>query len=221
MLFVLLLSRSRKCKGWSAIAWSTTSAYHRPRPQNQTMNHLAMTPSSAASRLCLNCGMCCNGVLFRDVELQAGDDASSFAKLGLPVRTTKRGDGVVTRASQPCAMLCGDNRCEIYRQRPVRCREFECMLFKAVVDGEISEDAALKTIRQTQSRAEKVRRLLRAAGDHDETRPLTQRFQRTRSRFETGRMDESALESFADLTLAVHSLNLLLSGKFYPGDSRQ
>lgn len=177
-----------------------------------------MTSETVATRLCLSCGLCCNGVLFRDVELQRGDNANRLAAAGLPLRTVRRGSGKVTRSPQPCAMLCADNRCRVYEFRPARCREFECVLFKAVANGDVSIDAALKSIRLAQSRAEKVRRLLRLSGDEDEERPLTQRFRRTRRRFESGAMDESALESFADLTMAVHALNLLLSDKFYPGD---
>jgi len=177
-----------------------------------------MTTTNAASRLCLACGMCCNGVLFRDVELQPADDAAALAKLGLPVRSVRRGDGVVTKAPQPCAALCEDNRCRIYAQRPTRCREFECLLLKAVVSGEVEVDAAMKTIRQARVRADKVLRLLRQVGDSDEHRPLSQRFNRTRRRFEAGGFDDDAVEAFADLTLAVHSLNLLLSAKFYSGE---
>ena len=178
-----------------------------------------MTSETVATRLCLHCGLCCNGVLFRDVELQRGDDAAGLAAAGLPLRAVRRGGGTITRSPQPCAMLCADNRCHVYAARPVRCREFECALFKAVAGGEATIDAALKTIRQAHVRAEKVRRLLRLSGDEDENRPLARRFQRTRRRFESGAMDGSALESFADLTLAVHALNLLLSQKFYPGDA--
>ena len=174
-----------------------------------------MITTTAASRLCLACGMCCNGVLFRDVELQPGDDADALKKLGLPVR---RGDGVITKAPQPCATLCEDNRCRIYAQRPTRCREFECLLLKAVVSGEVEVDAAMKTIRQARVRADKILRLLRLSGDSDEHRPLSQRFHRTRRRFEAGGFDDAAVEVFADLTLAVHSLNVLLSAKFYAGD---
>lgn len=177
-----------------------------------------MTPATVATRLCLACGMCCNGVLFRDVELQAGDDAAALAKLGMPLRIARRGAKSIPRAAQPCAMLCADNRCRIYKERPSRCREFECAVFQSVAAGELSEDAALKTIRLAHTRAEKVRRLLRRTGDDDEHLPLTKRFQRTRRRFEGGTMDDSAVESFADLTLAVHALNVLLSQRFYPGD---
>lgn len=177
-----------------------------------------MTNMTVASRLCLACGMCCNGVLFRDVELQPGDDADALKKLGLPVRSVRRGDGVIAKAPQPCAALCADNRCRIYAQRPTRCREFECLLFAAVASGEVEVDGAMKTIRQARVRADKVLRLLRQAGDSDEHRPLSQRFNRTRRRFEAGGFDDDAVEVFADLTLAVHSLNVLLSAKFYSGD---
>ncbi len=177
-----------------------------------------MTTTTAASRLCLACGMCCNGVLFRDVELQPGDDADALKKLGLPVRSVRRGDGAIAKAPQPCAALCEDNRCRIYEDRPTRCRQFECLLFTAVISGEVEVDAAMKTIRQARTRADKVLRLLRQSGDAEEHRPLSQRFNRTRRRFESGGFDDDAVEAFADLTLAVHSLNLLLSAKFYSGD---
>lgn len=176
-----------------------------------------MTSETVATRLCLSCGLCCNGVLFRDVELQSGDDAAHLAAAGMPLRAVRRSGGTISRSPQPCAMLCADNKCRVYESRPSRCREFECVLFKAVTAGEVTVDAALKTIRQAHSRAEKVRRLLRATGDDEEHRPLTQRFQRIRRRLESGTMDETALESFADLTMAVHALNLLLSQRFYPG----
>jgi len=176
-----------------------------------------MTTTAAASRLCLACGMCCNGVLFRDVELQIGDDAAALKELGLPIRSVRRSDGVLAKAPQPCAALCADNCCRIYAQRPTRCRQFECLLFTAVASGEVEVDAALKTIRQARVRADKVLRLLRQSGDSDEQRPLSQRFNRTRRRFESGGFDDDALEAFADLTLAVHSLNVLLSAKFYSG----
>src|SRR5208283_6243064 len=39
--------------------------------------------TGAVSQLCPNCGLCCNGVLFADVELRKGDDAQRQAQLGL------------------------------------------------------------------------------------------------------------------------------------------
>ena len=89
--------------------------------------------------------------------------------------------------------------------------------------GETDFDRALKIIRQTRQQADTVRRLLRALGDTDETRALTKRFQRVQRRAESGQLPagldaETAYDRFAELTLAVHALDLRLRTKFYPLD---
>ena len=132
-----------------------------------------MPNTDFVSRLCPHCALCCNGVLFADVRLQPGDDAQHLQKLGLPLRSR----GVVTRFAQPCACLEGKS-CRIYADRPLRCRSFECRLLQRTGVGEVSEAAALKTIRDTRQRAENVRRILRELGDTDETVPLSRRYQR-------------------------------------------
>ncbi len=171
---------------------------------------------SSTSDLCLACGLCCNGVLFKDVELQPTDDADKLAALGLPLKSPRRGSSEPAKAPQPCAALCADNRCRIYADRPRRCQQFECSLFKSVADGGTDFDNALKTIRTTQQRAEKVRRLLRDLGDKDEHLALSLRFQRTRRKVEKNGFDDASAETFGELTLAVHALNMMLSSKFYP-----
>ena len=54
-----------------------------------------------AEDLCLDCGLCCNGVIFARVQLQAEDNAGRLHALGLPV--SKRAS---TRA-QPTAVNAG------------------------------------------------------------------------------------------------------------------
>jgi Fe-S-cluster containining protein len=186
-------------------------------------------PGSLPEQLCLACGLCCNGVLFKDVELQPGDDAKRLGWLGLPIREARKAQRKSrqslpskpeTRNSkfpQPCAALCDDNRCRIYIERPMRCREFECALFKSVAAGKTELAAALKSIRAARQRADQVRRLLHVLGDIDEHLALSLRFKRTRRRLEAGGFDDSSADTFGELTLAVHALNVLLSSKFYPG----
>src|SRR5262245_8551784 len=167
-------------------------------------------PDSTAQQLCLACGLCCNGVLFKDVELQPGDDAAQLKSLGLPVRV--RHSSFVIRHSkfpQPCAALCENNHCRIYKERPARCGEFECALCKSVAAGETTMVAALRTIRLAGQRAERVRALLRALGDTDEHVALSLRFKRLRRRLESAPLDNATAETYADLTLAVQDLNLL------------
>src|ERR1700690_3155265 len=119
------------------------------------------------SQLCPNCGLCCNGVLFADVELQKGDDARRLAELGLSLRKKGR-----KRAfAQPCA--CFDGRlCRIYPERPAYCRAFECGLLKAVQAGGLETKTALKSIAEAKRRADKVHKILRRFGQNDEPMAL-------------------------------------------------
>jgi hypothetical protein len=166
--------------------------------------------AGAVAQLCPHCAMCCNGVLFKDVELQPGDSATKLKTLGLPFSSSR-----TPKFPQPCAALAGC-MCRIYAARPARCREFECALLKSVAAGETETAAALRVIREARRQAERVRHLLREVGDHDEHVALSLRFQRTQRRFESSPFEEPAADKFGELTLAVHDLNLLLREKFYP-----
>jgi len=112
----------------------------------------------------------------------------------------------------------------VYADRPARCRQFECALFKSVAAGEAELPAALKTIRQTRQMAEKVRRLLRELGGAGEGVALAKRFKRLKRKFDAGELPagldaESAYDRFAELSLAVHELDLRLRVKFHPDPS--
>jgi uncharacterized protein len=163
-------------------------------------------------QLCLVCGVCCNGVLFKDVELPLGDAADRLVQLGLPLRRYRRHCCL----PQPCAALDPSNRCRVYGNRPDRCRKFECALFQAVQAGNVEVAAALRVIRATALRAEKVRRIFNALGDRDEGIAFSLRFRRMQRRMEAGGWDDDTIEAYAQLTLAVHDLNLVLRQNIYP-----
>jgi Fe-S-cluster containining protein len=158
-------------------------------------------PTDAVSQLCPNCGLCCNGVLFADVELRAGDDAGRLAELGLSL--IKKGSKLAF--AQPCA--CFDGKlCGIYADRPKRCRTFECGLLKRVQNGELDADAALKTIARTKRQVEKVRVLLRQLGQKDEHLAMTKRYTRAMSVPVDLSDHESDTERRGELMLAVDEL---------------
>ena len=169
---------------------------------------------STVTALCLNCALCCNGVLFKDVELPPGDTAKKLRGLGLPIPVSRSTAGV-SRFPQPCSALNGCH-CRVYADRPLRCRQFECALFKSVASGETEVAVALRVIRDARKRAEKVSSLLRELGDGEESLALSLRFKRAKRRFESSEVDDITAEIFSRLTLAVHDLNLLLHEKFYP-----
>jgi Fe-S-cluster containining protein len=133
-------------------------------------------PAGAVSQLCPNCGLCCNGVLFADVELRKGDDVQRLAELGLSLEKKGR-----QRAfAQPCA--CFDGKlCRIYAERPAYCRAFECGLLKRVQAGELGANAALETIAQAKRQVEKVCEILRCTGSDDGQLALSQRYERVMS----------------------------------------
>ena len=188
----------------------------------------ASSTISVTEQLCLHCGICCNGVLFKDVELQPGDDVSRLHALGLQfvarAHPSKKGKTPKLPSAkqqlkfpQPCAALGADCRCRIYAARPSRCRDFECALFHAVEAGELQPAQALRTIRAALEQANRVKELLRELGDTDELLPLSLRFQRTRKRVEAGLADEQTADTYSLLTLAVHDLQFRLRREFYPG----
>lgn len=165
-------------------------------------------------QLCRACGLCCDGTLFDLVKLEAGDDGPQLKALGLPVKVS-RGKTPIARFPQPCAALCADRSCRLYHDRPWQCRVFECGVFKEAKAGRISVAEAQRLVKSARSRADKVRRLLRALGDTDEHRALGERFHRTSERMEAGGADAAAHATFADLSLAVHQLKLLAHDRFY------
>jgi hypothetical protein len=161
------------------------------------------------SQLCPKCGLCCNGVLFADVELRKGDDSEHLGELGLSLEKKGRHRAF----AQPCA--CFDGRlCRIYDERPKRCRTFECGLLKRVQAGELDASAALKTIAQATRQVEIVCKILCCAESDDDRLALSQRYERAMS----GPVDLSSGKASAGLPgklmATYRDLMLMLQGDF-------
>lgn len=179
---------------------------------------------SVGEKLCLTCGLCCNGVIFADVQLKRGDGAERLKELGLRLkqirlRQNEEARPVQWKFSQPCAAFDGCH-CRIYEDRPKHCRAFDCALLKSVNAGEVKVSDALLSIEKARRRAEKVRQLLRKLGDKDESIALSVRFRRMVKRIQQTNVKPQTAETFSELTLADHNLNLILSEKFYPNSER-
>ena len=179
----------------------------------------------ATDGLCLRCGMCCDGTLFRDVELRPPDDRAALKRAGLKIRSFRRstaGQGVVGhRFPQPCAALDPQCCCQVYTERPASCREFECALFQAVADGRMSVAQAGRKIARTRDLASQARRWLAALGDAEETLALAKRFQRMQRGFFAGQLPAGqdanlAAERFGELAAVIGELQLALRLDFYP-----
>ncbi|MBX3738080.1 MAG: YkgJ family cysteine cluster protein [Candidatus Didemnitutus sp.] len=170
-----------------------------------------MTPTE---QLCLACGLCCDGTLFDGVQLEPGDDAARLRARGLPVAFS-RGRKPVGRFPQPCAALCADRTCRLYRERPGQCRSFECKLYKQTRAGEVELAPALRLVAKTRRLADRARRLLQRLGDAEQQRSLGERFHRMDDRLRADPSDAEALALFADLSYVIHQLKLLAHERFY------
>ena len=91
-----------------------------------------------ASRLCRECGLCCDGSFFARVPLDEDEKPAGR----LQVLAGKVGGRFVP---QPCSALVA-NECSCYPERPKACREYRCVLVTACVEGEVSLREALKSI---------------------------------------------------------------------------
>lgn len=159
------------------------------------------TQNRHVDQLCPNCGLCCDSTLFADVELRAGDKAARLEELGLTL--VRKGKNKLAFA-QPCACFNG-KLCNIYQDRPKRCRLFECGLLKRVAAGELSSALALKRIRAARKQADRVRVLLRLLGQQDEQMALTHRYAEAMSA-PVDLADEAGSERHGELMLAVNDL---------------
>lgn len=166
---------------------------------------------SAVPELCPQCGLCCNGVLFGDVELQRGDDGKKLATLGVELLLKGRKKAF----SQPCACFDG-SLCTIYTDRPKRCRSFECRQVKQVDAGKVSLAAAQRKIQEARRRADEVLRLVRECGDANEAMPLNKRYASVMAQPMDLAGDDAFIERRSELMLAVGRLVDVLERDFLP-----
>ena len=164
---------------------------------------------SAAAQLCLQCGLCCNGVLFSDVELRAGDKATQLTSLGLDIFRKGRKQAF----TQPCKCLERD-LCSIYANRPMQCRAFECTQLRLVDQGAKPLSAAERKIREAKRLAGEVAQLCRDLGHGDETVPLNRRCAAIMSEPMDLAGDERGVELRGELMLAVGKLVEVLERDF-------
>lgn len=102
--------------------------------------------SGDLSELCLDCGLCCDGTLFRHVAI-SGAEREELVRLGIGVGEKRKADVMWL----PCGKLNG-KCCTIYEARPGGCRAFVCALGKRVVKKELPLGEAKAQVVEMQAR---------------------------------------------------------------------
>jgi Fe-S-cluster containining protein len=128
-----------------------------------------MNNVSKTDELCTQCGLCCDGSIFADIELESESEKVAVEALGLEIDT----DGPPLLLL-PCTGLDG-TRCSVYKNRPGRCRTFECRLLQKANAGAVSVLDAQRIIAETRAHVAALDRLCREAGEESEDLPLQER----------------------------------------------
>jgi Fe-S-cluster containining protein len=119
-----------------------------PRRHPERAEHAqAETSERSVGALCQACALCCDGTLFARVSVTE-TEAAVLERSGLSTELRAKNKRVLP---QPCAALNG-TRCGCYGERPEPCREYVCLLAKALEDGEVSHQGALTVVEEARRR---------------------------------------------------------------------
>lgn len=174
------------------------------------MAELIPDSEDVATRLCLRCGLCCDGVLFGDVRVGLEDRPERLLKHGMPLQRTEE----VWHFDQPCVALeCG--ACRIYEDRPSHCRQFECALLQETLRGRRTEEEAERAIDRARKLAQTVRDMLVERGDTNDGVALSRRYRDFIDGQAGGENTADFRRKHGSLTVAVMSLNQVLKLSFY------
>jgi uncharacterized protein len=170
--------------------------------------------ASLTDILCTQCGLCCNGSLFADVELAGTDEASALEVMGLEIEDADGGEGALLL--QPCRALKG-TRCSIYQHRPDCCRTFECRLLQEAKLGVVTVEQAKEKIAESLERVKRVKVLIAQLVHADERLPLKERCGEALALSEDAAADPETDQKRDELESAMTSLEKLITATFLRG----
>ena len=133
-----------------------------------------IAPVDDGSKLCVACGICCDGILFSSVTITDPSEAERVRALRIPVHVVDERHFF----DQPCSAL-GDNGCSIYTERPLLCHAYRCLLLKQVDAGTMPLDDALRIVEAARRREVEIRTLMNQDVATDGT-PLVQLYRQFR-----------------------------------------
>lgn len=127
------------------------------------MTEPADTEIPLASRLCLACGLCCDGTVYPHAVARE-DEVARATELGFTAIRTEDGSPAY---ALPCHYLKGRACTRYLDWRPSVCGDYFCRVQARAGSGEITEDAALALI----ARAQDLRDAMVAQLPEDVARP--------------------------------------------------
>lgn len=174
---------------------------------------MSQAKPSLTDTLCTQCGLCCDGSLFADVELANAKEASALEVMGLDIEDDEDDRGVLL---QPCRALKG-KCCSIYAHRPTCCRTFECRLLQEVERGTVEIKQAQMKISETLQQIASIKKLLAQLGQRDAHLSLKERCEEALTLSENSATDPKVKSKRTELQTAMVVMETLLRKTFLDG----
>jgi len=164
--------------------------------------------------LCVGCGMCCDGTMYKSVDVEVGDQLPLLEAEGIALYTEEK----FTFFRQPCTAFDTD-RCKIYESRPTVCREYRCLLLRRLDAGEANPADAVALVARTTALRDRVRSGLMAFLETAERVPLGELYRRMLSKLDAASDPEAARREASELLFDVVALRVILAREFEPRDA--
>ncbi len=94
---------------------------------------------SESMRICLSCGICCDGTLIGFVQLHT-EEIPAVRKI---IEVEEEGQQGIFL--QPCKQF-SCNGCKVYAERPIECGKYECGLLKSAAKKELTFEDAVDVV---------------------------------------------------------------------------
>ncbi len=157
---------------------------------------------SATDSICVGCGICCDGTLFRTAALLDSDDTVPLESAKVTLVTRPSGERAI---SLPCSAF-KEKCCSIYDVRPHICRAYKCQLLQGYEAGDVSYEDASDLIAATLALRDLVKPVLVRLLAVDERAALEELFRLMLARFEMGSPFARPLPRRADLSATPDDL---------------
>lgn len=173
---------------------------------------MTQSGDSESGNICIECGLCCDGSMFKHAGIDKSDDLTFLKQMG--IESVAIDDKLFFHL--PCMGQEG-KLCRLYRdaRRFKVCKSFKCKLFKQYLSGEISYSAAMSVIQEILIRRQSVKAFSEILHtDHNSREPSL--FSFIRELDQSGKMDDPVFrKTYSRQILDCFIFRELLKRKFY------
>jgi Fe-S-cluster containining protein len=165
--------------------------------------------------ICVGCGMCCDGTMYRTVDVGQDDSIEILTSAGFVF--TSRPEGR-TSFLQPCCAF-GAGSCAVYDSRPAVCRGYRCLLLRRYESAETTYEEAKSLISRTIALRDRVRAGLTSYVRPETSESLDKIYKLMLEKFDAEPDPAAARREQSELLFNVVALRVILAREFEPRDS--